>query len=46
MLLNVGLMVGGTGGGWGGRGWRHTSSLVCMVGITYVYIDMVVGFYG
>ena len=24
----------------------HNSSLVCMVGITYVYIDTVFGFYG
>ena len=26
--------------------WRHNSSLVCMVRITYVYIDTVFGFYG
>ena len=25
---------------------RHTSSLVCMAGITYVYIDMIFVFYG
>ena len=25
---------------------RHNSSVVCMVGITYVYIDTVFGFYG
>ena len=25
---------------------RHNSSLVCMIGITYVYIDTVFAFYG
>ena len=25
---------------------RHNSSLVCMVGITYVYIDTIFAFYG
>ena len=24
---------------------RHNSSLVCMVGITYVYLDIVLGFH-
>ena len=32
--------------GGGGCFMRHSSSLVCMVGITYVYIDMIFAFYG
>ena len=41
MLLNVRLMGFGFVFGF----FLHNSSLVCMVRITYVYIDMVFGFY-
>ena len=38
MLLNVRLFFG--------YFFKHNSSFVCMVGITYVCIDMAFGFYG
>ena len=42
MLLNVGLMFCC----FFFNGIRHNSSLICMVGLTYVYIDMILAFYG